>query len=646
MFEFIRSHQRLMQFLLLLLIIPSFALVGLQSYSSFGDSANTVAKVAGQPITQQEWDAAQRQQMERARQAYGAQFDAKMFDTPDAKQSVLDGIIAQRAQLAAVTREHMTVSDQTLQQTLLAIPELRGANGQFDDTKYRELLAAQGTTPRQYEAGLRQDLALQQLTGGVQTTSFAPKAVVERISNIIDQERDVQELLFKDSDFASKVNVTDDMLKAYYDKNGQQFEVPENVNAQYVVLNAAAVAAQVTVNDADVKSYYDQNITHYTTPEQRRASHILIAANKDASAADKAAAKAKAESLLAEVRKNPADFAKIAKANSQDTASAEQGGDVGYFGDGMMVKPFADAAAKLKQDEISDLVQSDFGYHIIELTGIKPAEVKPLDQVKDEIAAAIKTQLASKKFSELAEIFSNTVYEQADSLQAVADKLKLPIQTVSDLGRHPNPALAATVPPPPYNNEKFLTALFSNESVKNKHNTEAIEVAPNTLIAGHVVAYQPVTKRPFDTVKDIVRAKVTQIEEAKLAQKAGEEKLAALKAKDDETGFATAVVVSRAKSQGIAPAAFDSVMKADTTKLPAYVGVTLPGQGYGVYRIAKVAQPATIDQARRDGEKQQVTSALAQQDMSAYIATLKQKAKVKILKPATTTPADDSTASK
>ncbi|MDY7547853.1 SurA N-terminal domain-containing protein [Glaciimonas sp. CA11.2] len=644
MFEFIRSHQRLMQFMLLLLIIPSFALVGLQSYTSFGDSANAVAKVAGQSITQQELDAAQRQQMDRMRQMFGAQFDAKMFDTPQAKQGVLENLIAQRAQLAAVAREHLMVSDLTLQQTLLGIPELHGADGKFDNEKYRSLLAAQGTVPKMYEAGLRQDLALQQLAGAIESTAFAPKSLALRFSNISDQERDTQELLFKTADYASQVKVTDEMLKAYYDKNGQQFEIPEQVKAEYIVLDSAAVAAQVTVNDADVKSYYEQNLARYSTQEQRRASHILITTNKDASAADKAVAKTKAESLLAQLRKDPAEFAKLAKENSQDTASAEHGGDLGYFGDGMMVKPFSDAALKLKQGEISNVVESDFGYHIIQLTGIKPAEVKPLAQVKDEISAEIKKQLATKKFAEMADAFNDTVYEQANSLQPAADKLKLSIQTVSNVGRHPNPALAPTVL---YNNEKFLTALFADGSVKNKRNTAAIEVAPSTLIAGHVISYKPVTKQAFEDVKELVRTKVIQAAEVELAEKAGAAKFAALKVKDDTAGFAVAKTVSRANQQGVAPNVFDAVMKADVSKLPAFVGVSLPGQGYAIYRIGKVAQPATIDQARRQSEQKQISSALAQQEMSAYVEVLKKKAKAKILKPiVASAPVDDNLASK
>ena len=630
MFEFIRTHQRLMQFVLLLLIFPSFAFFGLEGYTRLRDGGNAVAKVAGQSITQQELDAAQREQMERFRQMYGQQFDPAIFDTPGAKRDILNNLIAQKAMAAEAARNRLSVSDQSLQQTILDIPYLTTPDGKFDSERYKALLAVQGLTPAMYAARLRQDMALQQLNAAIQTTAFAPKSVATRLSDLNEQEREVQELAFKTSDYVSQVKITDDMLKEYYNRNGGQFEIPEQVKAEYVVLNSDSVAAQIAVTDADIKSYYEQNAKRYSVDEQRRASHILIAVNKDAPNADKVAAKAKAEKLLVQLRKNPGDFAKLAKENSQDPGSAERGGDLGFFGKGMMVKPFEDAAYKLKQGEISDLVQSDFGYHIIQVTAIKPASVKTLDEVKGEIAAEIKKQLAAKKYAELAEIFTSTVYEQADSLKPVADKLKLKIETASNLTREPNPA---TAPDAPFNNPKFLRALFSDDAIKNKHNTEAVEVAPNTLIAGRVAEYKAAAKRPFEEVRAIVRERVTQIEAAKLAKKTGEAKLAELKAKDDATGFAAVRIISRIKNQGLSGEAFTAVMKADVSKLPAYIGVELPAQGYGVYRINKVAQAATPDTARRQAEQQQITNALAQQEMLAYIDVLKKKAKAEILKP-------------
>jgi peptidyl-prolyl cis-trans isomerase D len=634
MFEFIRTHQRLMQFALLLFIFPSFAFFGLEGYTRFRDGDNAVAKVAGQSITQPELDAAQREQMERFRQMFGERFDPKMLDTPEAKKNILDSLIAQRVLAAEAAKNRLSVSDQALQQTILTVPGLTGADGKFDVERYRALLAAQGMTPAMYEARVRHDLTLQQVQGGVMNTAFAPKAVASRLSDLNDQEREVQEQLFKTSDFASQVKISDEMLKAYYEKNASQFEIPEQVKAEYVVLNSDAVAAQITVSDADIKSYYDQNAKRYSDEEQRRASHILIKADKD-----KAAAKAKAEKLLAQLRKNPADFAKLAKENSEDPGSAERGGDLDFFGKGMMVKPFEDAVFKLKQGEISDLVESEFGYHIIQLTAIKPAAVKSLDEVKGQIAADIKKQLAAKKFTEMAEQFTNTVYEQSDSLKPVADKLKLKIETVSGLTRTPNPAIA---PNAPYNQPKFLNALFWDEAIKNKRNTEAVEVAPNTLIAGHVIEYKPVTRRPFEEVQAIVRERVTQVEAANLARKAGEAKLAALKSGGDATGFGASKTVSRVKTEGVNGTALQAVMKADASKLPAFVGVDLGAQGYGVYRINKVAQPATLDVARRQAEQQQIATALAQLEMQAYLEALKTKAKVEIRKPiAATTDAGD-----
>lgn len=631
MFEFIRSHQRLMMLLLLLVIAPSFIFLGLEGYTRLSDAGNVVAKVAGQPITQQQWEAAQRQQMERFRQMLGDQFDPSMFDTLEVKQGILENLIAQKALAVEVARKQLSVSDQALQQAIISVPGLI-SEGKFDNERYRALLGAQGMTPAMYEAGLRQDLALQQLNAAIQNTAFAPKAVASRLSDINDQEREVQELAFKTADYISQVKVTDDMLKDYYDKNGHLFEVPEQIKAEYVVLNNDALARQITVTDADIKSYYDQNAKLYSVDEQRRASHILIEAGKDATPAEKAAAKKKAEELLQRLRKNPGDFARLAKEHSQDPGSAERGGDLDFFGRGAMVKPFEDAAYQLKQGEISDVVQSDFGFHIIQITAIKPGATKNLAEVKDQIAAEIRKQQASKKYNELAESFSNLVYEQPDSLQPVAEKLGLKIETASNLTRSPNPSIPVDVA---YNNPKFLKALFSDDAIKNKHNTETVEVAANVLIAGRVAEYKPTTKRPFEEVKSIVRERVTQIEAIKLAKNAGEAKLAAIRAKGAADGFSKSVTVSRASAAGLRSQAFLAVMKADVSKLPAYTGVEIPNQGYSVYRINKVSQSA-IDPARRQAEHQQITDALAQQEMLAYIEVLKKKAKVEILKPVAT----------
>lgn len=630
MFEFIRKHQRLMQLLLLLLILPSFVLVGVSSYQERG-AGDGVATVDGKKITQQQWEEAQRRQIDQARQQMGAQFDQKLFETPEAKQAILDQLVAERAVNAEVERSHLTVSDAVLAKAIGDIQMFRKADGSFDKDQYIAALAAQGMTPEMFDARMRHDMAVQQLAGAVSQTAFAPRSVANRLSDINDQEREVQELMFPLATYAAQVKVTDDMVKAYYDKHAALFQVPETVKAEYVVFNADVVQKQVTVSDAEVADVYNKNKARFSTPEKRTASHILFNVAKDAKPADDAAAKAKAEAALAEVRKNPGDFAKIAKAQSQDPGSAELGGDLGVVEKGVFVKPVEDAIYGLKEGETSGLVRSEFGYHIIKVTKVVPTTQKSLEEAKPEIVAELQKTKMSAKYSELAETFSNTVYEQADSLKPVADKLGLQIQTADGLGRTPNPALGNS----PVNNDKFLKAIFSNDAIKNKRNTEAVEVAPSTLVAGRVVEFKPATKRPLAEVEAQIRQRVTQEEALRLAKQAGEAKLAAAKASGDATGFGEAKIVSRTKQPPFSETAALAVLKADTSKLPAYVGVDVPGQGYGVYRIVKVSQPAQPDQARRKQEAEQIGRAIGGAETYGYVEALKQKAKAKInVKPA------------
>lgn len=625
MFEFIRKHQRLMQFLLLLLILPSFVLVGVSSYNERG-SDDGVATVDGKKISQQEWEGAQRRQLDQARQMMGAQFDQKLFETPEAKQAVLDQLVAEKAINAEIIRKHLTVSDAALQKAIMDIQAFRKDDGTFDMDRYKAALAAQGMTPEIFDARMRHDMAVQQLVGSVQQTAFAPRAVATRLSDLNDEEREVQELVFPAANYVSQVKVTDDMVKAYYDKNAAQFQIPETVKAEYVVLDQAAVEKQATVTDAEIAETYNKNTKRFTTPEKRSASHILITVKKDAPAAEDAAAKAKAQAILDEVRKNPNDFAKIAKEKSQDPGSAELGGDLGVVEKGVFEKPVEDAIFSLKEGETSGLVRSTFGYHVVKVTKLVPTTQKTLDEAKPQIADELKKAKLSSKYTEMAETFTNTVYEQSDSLKPVADKLGLTIQTAEGLTRTPNPALGNA----PVNNPKFLKAIFANDALTNKRNTEAVEVAPSTLVAGRVVEFKPAAKRPLADVEAVIRQRVTQEEAAKLARQAGEAKLAAAKASGDATGFGETKTLSRTKQPPINETAALAVLKADVSKLPAYVGVDVPGQGYGVYRIGKVTQPPQQDQARRKQEAQQIGQAYGNAETYGFIEALKRKAKAKI----------------
>ncbi|MEM5277631.1 SurA N-terminal domain-containing protein [Cupriavidus taiwanensis] len=635
MLDFVRNNRRLMLLLLLVLVFPSFVFFGVESYSRFMDSSHDAAKVDGRAISVQEVDNVVRDQSERARQILGASYDPRQFEGPEARKAVLEQLIQQRVLANAVASEHLTVSDAKLLEEISNLPAIaqlpRGKDGKIDDKAYLQLLQAQGMTPEQFDARMRFELASQQLGTSVAATAFVPKSLIERLMAVRDQQREVQALLFKPAGYTAKVQSDAAALKAYYDSHQQDFSVPEQAQVEYLVLSGEALAASQAVTPEELKSYYESNIARFRVDEQRRASHILISAPKDAPAAQRQAAKDKATRLLEEVRKHPDTFAEVARKNSQDPGSAEKGGDLGFMGRGALVKPFEDAMYALKEGQISDVVETDFGYHIIKLTGTKPAETRPLEAVRTELEAELRKQFADKKFAEQADAFGNTVYEQADSLKPAADKFKLTIQTADNVTRQPNPALGAQSP---LNNEKLLKALFSDDAIKNKRNTEAVQVAPNTLVAARIVAYRPATVRKFEEVEAQVREGYIAQQAAALARKDGEARLAALKQADNAEGFGAAQTVSRTKAEGMAPQAVEAVMRADAAKLPALVGVDLGAQGYAVYRITKVSQPAQANPARRQAEAQQLAQLAGQTDLQAFYESLKARSKVKLLAPA------------
>ncbi|RQR50643.1 peptidylprolyl isomerase [Burkholderia sp. Bp9126] len=631
MLDFFRNHQRLMMALLLLIVLPGLGFVGIQGFRGFFDDNANVAAINGHKITRVEFDGAFRQQVDRARQALGAQFDLKTFDTPEHRKEVLDGLIQQRVLADETQRLHLTASDNAVREALLSDPmiaSLKKPDGSIDVERYAQLLSFQGMTPEQYQERVRYSLSLQQIPASIVSSAFTPKSLAQRLSELAAQQREVQALVLKTSDYASKVQPTDAQLAAYYDAHKQRFATPETATIQYVVYSPAAAAASAQPTDADIKKYYDDNPTHFRTEAQVRVSHIFIAAASDASAADKAAAKAKAEQLLADVKAHPDQFAQIAQKNSQDAPSAAKGGDLGFITRGSTAggKAFDDAAFALKQGDVSGVVQSDLGLHILKATEVKPAAVKPFAEVKDAIAVDLKQQYASKAFSDNAEGFTSTVYEKAKSLQPAADKYKLTIQTATVMPT-PNPALPPTSP---LNNAKFLAAVFANDAVKNQNNTQAIDIGNNTLISARVTDYKPAAVPALDAIKDAVRQKVIAEQAGELAKKDGAAKLAELQKSKATTGFAAAETVSRTQSHGLPPAALSAVYKVDAKTLPAYVGVDLGADGYAIYRVNAVIPGSAVDPQQLAAAQQQMAQVDAQSEGEAYLAALRDRSKVKL----------------
>lgn len=633
MFDFVRKHTRIMQMLLFLLIFPSFVLFGLEGYNRFKEKGETVAKVDGRDITQAEWDATHRQEVERLRQQMPT-LDSKLLDSPAARYGTLERMVRDRVIAAAAAKEKLSTSDLRLARELQQnemIAALRGPDGKLDMARYRQLVGQQGMTPEMFEANVRADLSGRQVLAGIGGTAFAPAAQAAVSLDALLEKREVQVARFAAADYAGRVNPTDAELETFYKANAGLFQAPEQANIEYVVLDAEALKKSISINEADLKTYYEQNVGRISGQEERRASHILIAAPKVAPPAEREKAKAKAEELLAAVKKAPDSFAEVAKKNSQDTGSAANGGDLDFFARGAMTKPFEDAVFALRnKGEIGGPVETEFGYHIVKLTDIKTPKQRSFEEMKPEMEAELKKQQAQRKFAESADVFSNAVYEQSDSLKPAADRLKLEVKTAANVRRTPAAGAAGALA-----NPKFLSALFSPDSVEKKRNTEAVEIAPGTLASGRVAQYTPARTLPFAEVKDKVRERVVAVRAAELAKKEGAEKLAAWKANPASASLPAAVAVSRQETQQQPQAVIEAALRADPSALPAFAGVDLGEQGYAVVKVGKVLprEAPAADAAKL--QSQQYAQWWASAENLAYYNLLKDrfKAQIKVAKP-------------
>ena len=422
---------------------------------------------------------------------------------------------------------------------------------------------------------------------------------------------------------------TDADLESYYQTHTADFQQAEQAAVEYVVLDSDSVRAGITLNEDDLRTYYKENVASLAGKEERRASHILINALKDAPAADREKAKARATQLLEQVRKAPATFAEVAKKSSEDTGSAAAGGDLNFFGLGAMVKPFEDAAFAMKKGDISEVVETDFGYHIILLTDIKTPRQPSFEELRPSMEAELKQQQAQRKFAEVAESFANGVYEQSDSLNPVAEKLQLKVMTASGVTRTPAPGTTG-----PLANGKLLEALFSSDSIENKRNTEAVEIGPSQMAAARVSTYTAARTLPLDEVRPRVRSLYIAEKSAELARKEGEAKLAAWKsAPDNAAGLQPAIVVSRDQPQNQPRPLVDAVLGANTATLPAWVGVDLGAQGYAAAKVNRLVPRETPNEQIALQERQQYLQWWSNAEGLAYYELLKDRFKVQIKVP-------------
>ena len=625
MFDFVATHKKWIMIGLFLLIIPPFALFGIDSYFQGDARGQVVAKVGDYEISEQEFQEALRERQEMLRNMSGGKVDPALLDSPEQRAAVLENLVRQRVLLGHALRAGVTITPDQVRAMISQAP-LFQENGKFSLPLYQQFLQTRNQTATAFENSVRQDLLLRQLSGAYAETSFVPRTVAERLLRITEQQREVSRAVVAPDSFVASVKLEEGAAKKYFDERQDEFRIPDQVRVEYVVLSTEAALGQIQVDPAEVKQFYDQNQRQFGVPESRQASHILIAVDKGADAAAKQKARALADEIYASVSKNPSAFAELAKKHSQDPGSAAKGGDLGSFPRGSMVKAFDDAVFGMKVGEISKPVESDFGFHIIRVSGITPGTIRSLEHARGEIENELKKQRAGRLYAELAEKFNNTVFEQSDSLKPAAELVKQAPQQSGWITR-------AGAQDAKLNNPKFIQAVFTDDVLVNKRNSEAVEIAPGTLVSARIIEHKPSAMQAFADVKGAIEKKLTESRASQLAAQAGRQQLEALRqGKDVQVAWSAPQVVSRADTKGLPEPVMRQAFKADTAKLPSYTGIEAPGGGYLLLRISKVVEPEKVDRAQQKSLGEGLAQVVGEEHFAAYLTSLKQKANVSLNK--------------
>ena len=606
------------QVILSLVLIP-FALFGIDSYLNQAGNNLSIAKVDGYKIALPEYNRAIENVRNRM-MSEGKKVDPAMFDSFEFKESVVDGLITKQLINNDIKKSQFKITDQQLSQYIIGMPDFQ-KDGKFSQELYDKVLQNNQLNPKKFEESIRNDLLIQQVRDGLQKLTFIPPNNLTETLKATSQQREVTVAEFKTKEYMAKANISEKDMQAFYDQNKSKFLAPEQVKAEFVVFSLTSILPSITVSEDEVKAFYKTNADKYQNQQQREASHILIAASKNAAPAEKAKAKAKAEDVLGQIKKNPKQFEELATKYSQDPESAKKGGDLGAFGRGMMVKPFDDAVFSMKVNEISGIVESDFGYHIIKLTKVI-GEGGGFDAIKPQIKAELIYQKAQDKYAALAEDFSNKVYEQSSSLDVVSKKFNLPIQKTDWISRNESDKF--------FKNEALMNALYSKESIKDRRNTEAIEVTPNNLISARVVDYKAQSTKPFAEVKKSIEDYLKFEAAKKLVATEGEAALKSVADASRKIDWQATVLVDRKNTKGLSQAVTNHAYKMPTDKLPSYSGFVDGNNGYVIVKVSKVAFPNDDNEENKKEFASSYTEALSSEYLSAYLKGLKAKSSVSV----------------
>lgn len=630
MLHFIREHaQGWIAWVIVGLLIIPFALWGINKY--FGSGGKLVAAtVNGSEISQREFQQAFYEQRSRMQQMLGGQYNAQLFD-PQIKQRVISELVDRELLMQNAKDAGYRVSDQTVIATIQGIDAFR-QDGAFSKSLYQQQVQAQGQSPAGFERRVKRMILTGQLPDGLSSTVFVTDAELDAAIRLQEQSRDFHYLILPVSKYQDATVADEAAVKAYYDQHAEDFMTDEQVQVEYVELAASALASDEAPSDAVLREFYEANKSQYQVPEERRASHILVQVPEGADEATIKAARAKIDDLYKKIKAGES-FEQLAKDNSDDPGSAELGGDLGYFGRGIMEPDFEKAAFSLKEGEVSEPVLTSFGYHIIKLTAIRAAKSKPFADIRKDVLKQYQTDAAERKYFDLAEKLTNLAYETPDSLSSVAEQLGLELKKSPFFTRRGAAGVFA--------NPRVVAAAFSDDVLKQGYNSEPIELGENHVLVLRMVEHKEARQRPLSEVQDQVKQQVIQEKARAATLTAGEAAVKQLTAGESSEAVAKSLALEWKVSGPVTRSAkgIDSAVLKEAFKLakPAaegtsFGGVVLSSDDYGLIQLNKVVDgdPATMDKAAREALKRRLAGVQANNAQLNLVNTLKAPAKITI----------------
>ncbi|MPS32541.1 MULTISPECIES: peptidylprolyl isomerase [unclassified Salinivibrio] len=603
--------------IILSLIIFSFAFAGVGSYLA-GGSNPPAATVGDKEISRAELDRAYQNERARMQQQAGEQFN-QLLGNPEYvkrfRQNILDRMINDLLLEQAASELGLRVSDAQVKAAIRAMPQFR-QGGQFNNDRYQAALRQTGMSADEFANYMRTDLMRQQLVNGLQGSGFVLPSELENLYRLEAQSRQVRTITLPVADFAEQVSLTDDELEAYYQANRDDYIQPRMVKVAYVELTGEGLANEVQVSDEAIATYYQENQSQYGSQERRKVSHILIEGTGDE-------AKAKAQQALERLNQGAA-FAALAKEMSDDTFSAEQGGSLDWIEPDVMDPAFENAAYALSEKgDVSGLVQSDFGYHIIRLDDIDPADVTPLAEVKDDIRAELQQARAADRFYAQSTTLAEVAFEEANGLEPAADAVNSKVQYTDYFALDAATGLMAR--------PQIQQALDSYDVRENGLNSELIELSGEHAIVVRLDDVKPEKQLSFAEVKDQVRETLAAEKGQEQAKETAGDLIAQLEESGEVTGsdytFSAPITLNRvSQQQAVAELAFSLPQPASDN---ASYGVTQNRQGdVVVVALDKVMVPEVPDISPQSQMAARVQRAMSNMSLSATLQALREEVDV------------------